>query len=64
MFSLACNLNKNDFEFLPLEISLKKKCAQTTWIFRPSKLHRKKYVEKTWKFRPVKLRQEKYVEMT
>ena len=37
MFSLTCNLTKNGFEFLPIEISLKK----STWIFRPSKLHRK-----------------------
>ena len=36
----------------------------TTWIFRPSKLHRKRYVETTWIFRPAKLRRKKYVEMT
>ena len=72
MFSLACNLTKNDAEFLPIEISSKKvrvnnmdfsarrnfveKSMWSTWIFRPSKLHRKKYGETTWIFRPLKLR--------
>ena len=41
MFSLACNLTKNDVDFLPIEISLKKVRA-TTSIFRPSKIHQKK----------------------
>ena len=36
----------------------------TTWIFRPSKRHRKRYVETTWIFRPAKLRRKKYVETT
>ena len=27
---------------------------ETTWIFPPSKLHRKKYVETTWIFRSAK----------
>ena len=37
---------------------------ETTWIFRPSKLHREKYVEATWIFRPAKLHRKKYVEAT
>ena len=31
--------------------------VETTWIFRPEKLHPKKYVETTWIFRPAKLHQ-------
>ena len=50
MFSLGCNLAKNDVEFLRQE-----KYVQTTWIFRPSKLRRKKYMETTWIFRSAKL---------
>ena len=41
-----------------------KKVSETTWIFRPSKLHGKKYVQKTWIFRPAKLCRKKYVEKT
>ena len=37
---------------------------ETTWIFRPSQLHREKYVEATWIFLPAKLHRKKYVEAT
>ena len=80
MFSLACNLTKNDAEFLPVVISLKKvrennsdfsaieislkKVSGNKVDFWPEKLHPKKYVEKTLIFRAAKLLQEKYVETT
>ena len=42
-------------DFSTIEITLKK-YVDTTWVFRPSKLHRKKYVETTWRiFQPLKL---------
>ena len=41
MFSLACNLTKNDVQFLPSKFR-RKKHVLTTWIFQSSKLHRKK----------------------
>ena len=41
-----------------------KKVGGTTWIFRPSKLHRERYVEATWIFQPAKLRRKMYVETT
>ena len=41
MFSLACNLTKNDIQFLPSKFR-RKKHVLTTWIFQSSKLHRKK----------------------
>ena len=45
-----------------VDISMKEIKSKTTWIFQPSKLHRRKYVEITWIFRPSKLYQKKYVE--
>ena len=80
MFSLACNLTKNDVEFLPVEISSKKvrvnnvdfstvkitlkKVSGKRWIFQSSKLHRKRYVEVTWVFWPSKLSWKNNVETT
>ena len=47
MFSLACNLIKNDVEFLPIEISLKKVRVNNADFST-----RKNYIEKsTWKQR-------------
>ena len=80
MFSLACNLTKNDLKFLPVEISSKKvrvnnvdfstvkitlkKVSGKRWIFQSSKLHRKRYVEITWVFWPSKLSWKNNVETT
>ena len=73
MFSLACNLTKNDVKFPPVKISSKKVRANNVGsytikitskkvrgngvIFGSSKLHRKKYVEMVWIFGSSKLHQ-------
>ena len=57
-------LRGNNVDFSTIEITSKKEYVGTTWIFRPSKLHRKKYVETIWIFRPVKVRRKKCVETT
>ena len=56
-------VSKNNVHISTIEITLIK-VRETTWIFRPSKLHRKKYVETMWIFRPSKLHRKKYVETT
>ena len=45
MFSLACNLTKNDVKFIPVEISSKKGTCEQRWFF-----DHQNYIEKsTWK---------------
>ena len=78
MFSLACNLTKNNVEFLPVEISSKKVQANNvgfsiikiTWDkvgensvnFLTRDITSEKCVETTWVVRPSKLNRKKYLE--
>ena len=71
MFSLACNLIKNDVEFLPVEILSKKVRANNAYFstiktvlkkvsgnsvdFSTRKIIVKKCVETTWSFQPSNL---------
>ena len=80
MFSLACNLTKNDVEFLPLEISSKKvrannadfstiktvlkKVSGNSVDFSTRKIILKKCVETTWSFQPSSLHWKMYVKTT
>ena len=63
MFSLACNLTKNDIELLPIDISLKKVSASNI-DFSTREITLKKVYRNNVVFRPVKLRQKKYVKTT
>ena len=47
MFPLACNLTKNNVEFLPVEISLKK-VRESDVDFSISEITLKKLVEMMW----------------